>query len=181
MLANAGIPVEAVPADIDERAIEAAARPRNPRAAAALLAKTKAEAIAKRLPGRVVLGADQVLALGSKRFSKPVDRDGARAQLSELRGKAHELHSAVALLRDGEVIFEFVGVARLAMRTFSEAFLDSYLEAAGASVTQSVGGYQLENFGAHLFERIEGDHFSILGLPLLPLLGSMRNAGLLAR
>lgn len=180
VLTAAGIPVEIVPAGIDERAVEAAAQPHNPRAAAALLAIAKAEAVMARMPGRLVLGADQVLALGSQRFTKPDGRGAARAQLLALRGKTHELHSAIALMRDGKALFEFVGEARLLMRPFSDAFLDAYLDAAGDSVTHSVGGYQLENHGVHLFERIDGDHFTILGLPLLPLLGALREAGLVA-
>ena len=117
---------------------------------------------------------------GDRRFSKPADRAGARDQLLALRGKTHELHSAVAVCRNGAVTFGHVSVARLNMRTFSEGFLDSYLDAAGAAVTASVGAYQLERTGIHLFEKIEGDHFTILGLPLLPLLEHLRGEKVLA-
>jgi nucleoside triphosphate pyrophosphatase len=180
VLEAAGIPVEVIPADIDERAIEAKAGSGDPGKTASLLAREKAHAVSARLPGRLVLGADQTLALGRRRFSKPADRAAARAQLMALRGKTHELHAAIATAHDGSVVFEHCGVARLTMREFSEGFLDSYLEAAGDAVTASVGGYQLEKFGIQLFERVEGDQDTILGLPLLPLLQYLRRSGLLA-
>ena len=174
VLQAAGIPVEVFPADLDERAIEARASASDPGEVAALLARSKAEAAAASRPRRLVLGADQTLALGSRRFSKPADRATARDQLLALRGKTHALHSAVAVVRDGEVLYQGGEVARLTMRPFSETFLDCYLEAAGPAVTASVGAYQLEGIGIHLFERIEGDHFTILGMPLLPLLKFFR-------
>jgi len=174
VLEAAGIPVEVFPADLDERAIEARASASDPGEVAALLAWSKAEAAAASRPGRIVLGADQTLALGGRRFSKPADRATARDQLLALRGKTHALHSAVAVVRDGEVLYQGGEVARLTMRPFSETFLDCYLEAAGPAVTASVGAYQLEGIGIHLFERIEGDHFTILGMPLLPLLKFFR-------
>jgi septum formation protein len=180
VLVNAGLPVECHPADIDERGIEARAVSRDPGEVAALLAREKARAVAPRFPGRLVLGADQTLALGERRFSKAADRNGARAQLMALRGQTHALHSAIALVRDGTVVFEHRDAARLTMRAFSERFLEAYLDAAGEAVTRSVGGYQLEGLGIELFERIEGDHFTILGLPLLPLLAYLRQAGCLA-
>ena len=180
VLEAAGIPVEVFPADVDERAIEARASAADPGEVAALLAWSKARATASGRPGRIVLGADQTLALGSRRFSKPTDRASARAQLRELRGKTHALHSAVAVVRDGEVLYQGGEVARLTMRPFSEAFLDRYLDAAGSAVTASVGAYQLEGIGIHLFERIEGDHFTILGMPLLPLLNFFRQQELVA-
>jgi nucleoside triphosphate pyrophosphatase len=172
VLEAAGLPVVPVPADIDERAIEK--RARGPKDVAMLLAREKAKAVAARMPGRLVLGADQTLSLGAERFSKPAGRDGARAQLLQLRGKTHELHSGIALVRDAEVLFEDCAVARLSMRNFSEPFLETYLDGAGASVSQSVGGYQLEKTGIHLFEKIEGDHFTILGMPLFSLLPFLR-------
>jgi septum formation protein len=130
-------------------------------------------------PGRIVLGADQTLALGQRRFSKAADRAGAREQLSALRGQVHALHSGVAVLQGDKVLFEHVAVARLSMRPFSDAFLDSYLDEVGAAALSSVGGYQLEGRGAQLMERVEGDHFTVLGMPLFPLLDWMRQAGLL--
>jgi septum formation protein len=125
------------------------------------------------------LGADQTLALGQRRFSKPASVTAAREQLRILAGKAHALHSAVALARGGKVEFETVSSARLQMRPLSEDLLDAYLDAAGARVTASVGAYQLEGLGVHLIEKVEGDHFTVLGLPLLPLLAHLRAAGLL--
>jgi septum formation protein len=180
LLREAGIPVEVEPADLDERVVEAANAPRPAAEVAALLAREKARAVAARLRGRLVLGADQTLALGERRFSKPADRAAARAQLAALRGRSHELHTAIALVRDGRVLFEYRESARLTMRAFSDRFLDDYLEATGGAVTASVGGYQLERLGIQLFERIEGDHFVILGLPLIPLLRHARGAGWLA-
>ena len=180
LLRDAGVPVEVQPADIDERTIEQQSPARDAGELAALLAREKARTIAARLPGRLVLGADQTLALGERRFSKPGDRAGARAQLEALRGRTHELHSAVALMRESTIVFEHREVARLTMRAFSDSFLESYLDAVGAAVTASVGGYQLERIGIQLFEHIEGEHFVILGLPLVALLQYLRQAGCLA-
>ena len=180
LLEAAGIPVEVRPASLDERAVEASAPSNNPSAVAALLARAKALQVAKNDPGRLVVGADQTLALGARRFDKPSDRAAARAQLQTLAGRTHELHAAVAVARGGDVLFEHVAVARLTMRPLSDAVLDRYLDAASAAVTGSVGGYQLEALGVHLFECIEGDHFTILGLPLLALLAYLRTEGSLA-
>jgi septum formation protein len=174
MLAAAGLRFEIRLAQIDERAIEAKAGPLEPAAAARLLAREKAQSVAAGLPGRVVLGADQTLARGVKRFGKPADRAEAAAQLRELRGRTHELNSALALVCDGTVLFDCVDTARLTMRDFSDRFLDDYLVMAGAAALASVGAYQLETVGVHLFERVDGDYFTILGLPLLPLLAFLR-------
>jgi septum formation protein len=114
------------------------------------------------------------------RWAKSADRDAARDQLKSLRGRAHELHTAIALVYDGALVFEHREAARLTMRAFSDEFLEYYLDAMGAAVTASVGGYQLEKAGVQLFERIDGDHFVILGLPLLALLAYLRRAGSLA-
>lgn len=180
VLEAAGIPVEVVPADIDERAIESRASASEPGEVAALLAREKALAVASRMPGRLVLGADQTLALGARRFSKPADLAAARAQLLVLRGQIHALHSGLAVARDQTVLYADVAVAHLTMRDFSETFLDQYLTAAGNSVTESVGAYQLERMGIHLFDRIDGDHFTILGMPLLFLLNALRKMGVVA-
>jgi|SRR5689334_2034869 nucleoside triphosphate pyrophosphatase len=180
LLEAAGIPVEVRAANLDERKVEASAPHDNPSAVAALLARAKAMRVAADVPGRLVVGADQTLALGSRRFDKPANRAAAREQLQTLAGRTHELHAAVAVARDEKVLFEHVAVARLTMRALSDPVLDRYLEAAGANVTASVGAYQFEALGVHLFERIEGDHFTILGLPLLPLLAYLRGEGSLA-
>jgi nucleoside triphosphate pyrophosphatase len=180
VLAGAAIPIEILPADIDERAIETQAGRTPAGEVALILARAKATAVAAQRPGRLVLGADQTLGLGDRLFAKPADLAGARAQLKSLRGTTHALHSAVVLVRDGGVVFEQCEIARLTMRDFSDQFLEAYLEAAGSSVTASVGGYQIEGVGIQLFERIDGDHFTILGLPLLQLLACLRREGCLA-
>jgi len=180
VLAAAAIPVEILPADIDERALEAQAGRKSPGEVALMLARAKAGAVTGKRPGRLVLGADQTLALGDRLFAKPADLAAARDQLKSLRGRTHELHSAVVLARDGAVLFEQCEPARLTMRDFSDRFLESYIEAAGLAVTASVGGYQVESAGIQLFERIDGDHFTILGLPLLQLLHYLRREGWLA-
>jgi septum formation protein len=179
LLRSAGIAVEVCPAAIDERAVEAASPSPDPGAVAALLAREKACSVERRHPGRLVLGGDQVLAFRSRCLAKPVDRAAARVQLGALRGKTHELHSAVAFVRDGTVLFEHVDVARLTMRSFSERFLDSYLDAVGNAATESVGAYQLEGPGVQLFDRLEGDYFTVLGLPLMPVLAFLRRQGCL--
>jgi septum formation protein len=179
LIEAAGIPVEARPADLDERAIEQGVRG-GPADVALELARAKAATVAAMSGPGIVVGCDQTLALGKRRFSKPMDRDAARDQLMAMRGKPHELHSAVAVIRNGSVTFAQVTVARLTMREFSPAFLEAYLHEAGGNVTASVGAYQLERTGIHLFEKIEGDHFTILGLPLLPLLKHLRHEGVLA-
>jgi septum formation protein len=180
LLANAGIAFEAIPAGIDEREIQRASGLAEPGEIASLLARQKALWVSSRQPDRIVVGADQTLALAKQLFSKPAGRAQAADQLRALAGNRHELHSAVAVARDGKILFETVSVARMAMRQLSEAEIDAYLDEAGAAVTTSVGAYQLEGLGIHLFERIEGDHFTILGLPLLPLLAFLRGEGLLA-
>jgi septum formation protein len=181
LLEAAGIPIELCPADLDERALEGNAVPQSPTAVAALLAREKAAMVAKAHPDRLVLGADQTLALGAKRFSKSPDRLAARAQLQALRGRTHELHAAIAFVQDGAVVFEHVETARLTMRAFSDDFLDRYLDTVGDAVLASVGGYQLEGLSVQLFESIEGDYFTILGLPLLQALDFLRRQGCLAR
>ncbi|HEV7408456.1 MAG TPA: Maf family nucleotide pyrophosphatase [Bradyrhizobium sp.] len=179
LLANAGIPFEAIPASLDERAIQLASALSAPGEIAALLARDKALFVSEKHPGRFVVGADQTLILGERLFSKPAGRAQAAAQLRALAGQAHELHSATAVSRDGEILFEDVSIARMTMRSLDDAAISAYLDAAGEAVTTSVGAYQLEGLGVHLFERIEGDHFTILGLPLLPLLKVLRSQGLL--
>jgi septum formation protein len=179
ILQAAGIPHEVEPADVDERLVERRAGAGHAAQVAELLAREKARVVSARRPGALVLGADQTLALGERRFSKPRDRASAREQLLLLRQRTHELHSAIAIARDGRLLFDHREVARLTMRSFSEAFLEAYLDAVGSALATSVGGYQLERAGIQLFERIEGDHFVILGLPLLALLQFLRREGVL--
>lgn len=180
LLANAGLDFEAIPADIDERGVQQGSKLSNPQEIALLLAREKAIAVSAQHPGRYVVGADQTLALGARLFSKAAGRPQAVAQLRDLAGRSHELHSAVAVAQDEKILFEDVSVARMTMRALNDAEIDSYLDAAGDAVTSSVGAYQLEGLGIHLFERIEGDHFTILGLPLLPLLAFLRRERLVA-
>jgi septum formation protein len=180
LLSNAGIDFEAIAADIDERAAQQASGLSAPGDIAALLARQKARSVSVRLSGRFVIGADQTLALGEQLFSKPAGRAQAAEQFRALAGRSHELHSAVAVARDGKILFTDVTIARMTMRPLGAAEIEAYLDAAGEAVASSVGAYQLEGLGVHLFERIEGDHFTILGLPLLPLLAFLRSEGLLA-
>jgi len=180
LLANAGIAFEAVPAEIDERAMQQSSSLSAPGEIASLLAREKALSVSSRKPGQFVIGADQTLALGSRLFSKPAGRAQAAEQLHALAGRSHELHAAVAVARDSRILFESVTLARMTMRRLSETEIGAYMDEAGEAVTSSVGAYQLEGLGVHLFERIEGDHFTILGLPLLPLLAFLRSERLLA-
>jgi septum formation protein len=180
LLEAAGIPLQLDPAEIDERAVEQSkAASAGAKEVAVLLAREKALATAARHPNAAVLGADQTLCLGAQRFSKPASREAAHDQLAALSGKTHELHSAAAIVREGKVVYEAVATAKLTMRALSPEFIDAYLAAAGERVTKSVGCYQLEGLGIHLFERIDGDHFTILGMPLLPLLAYFRAAGMM--
>ena len=163
LLANAGIVFEAVPADIDERAVQKSSGLTAPDNIALLLAREKALFVSAGNPGRMVVGADQTLALGNKLFSKPTGRPQASEQLRTLAGQTHQLCSAVAVARDGKILFADISIARMTMRPLSGDEIRSYLDDAGDAVTTSVGAYQLESLGVHLFERIEGDHFTILG------------------
>jgi septum formation protein len=180
LLANAGITFESDPAEIDEREVQLSSGLSNPGEIASLLAREKARVVSARRRGRTIVGADQTLALGTRIFNKPSGRAQAADQLRALSGHCHELHAAVAVARDGKLLFEHVSIARMTMRRLDDAEIDSYLDEAGDAVTSSVGAYQLEGLGIHLFERIEGDHFTILGLPLLPLLAFFRSEHLLS-
>lgn len=179
LLTNAGLAVETIPAGIDERAVQHGSGLSAPGEIAALLAREKALFVASKRPGCFVVGADQTLALGQRLFSKPAGRAQAAEQLRALAGNSHELHSAVAVARDGKILFADVAIARMTMRKLNDDEINAYLDEAGEAVTTSVGAYQLERLGVHLFERIEGDHFTVLGLPLLPLLAFLRRARLL--
>jgi septum formation protein len=180
LLENAGLDFEALPADIDERAVQRDSGLSAPGDIAAFLAREKALFVSGQRPAQYVIGADQTLALGPRMFSKPAGRAQAAEQLALLAGQTHELHSAVSVARDGRLLFADVSVARMTMRPLAGAEIEAYLDQAGAAVTTSVGAYQLEGLGVHLFERIEGDHFTILGLPLLSLLAFLRGEKLLA-
>ena len=179
ILRRAGVACAIEPAAVDEEEVKRAMRASGAKAAelAEALAEFKARKISARHPGALVIGADQVLDCQGRWFDKPADRAQARAQLLELRGKLHELISCVCVLRGGERLWHHIGRARLTMRPFSEDFLDDYLSAAGDAVLGSVGAYQIEGLGAQLFSRIDGDQFTIMGLPLLPLLDFLRNHG----
>lgn len=179
VLAGAGLAFEALPAELDERAIETESGLTAPGEVAECLARAKASVVSALHPNRYVIGADQTLALGARRFSKPADRAAAADQIATLAGNTHELHAAVAVILDGQVLFSHVSIARMTMRPLSRNTIDAYLEAAGDAVRGSVGAYQLEGLGVHLFERIEGDYFTILGMPLLPLLAFLRSRNLL--
>lgn len=179
LLAAAGLPVETVNVEVDERGLDAelVATGASPATVALELSRAKALAGSHQRPGRLVLGADQTLALGDERFHKPGDMKAAETQLRRLSGLTHALHSGAAVAVDGEIVFQTVESAQLTMRALSEAALGAYLAGAGASLSNSVGGYQLEGLGVHLFRKVEGDHTVILGLPLLPLLAFLRSRG----
>ncbi len=182
MLRAAGLAITTYPASIDERGFEHRweSQGLSPSAVAEALAREKALSVSREHPGAVVVGADQTMALGEQRFTKVATLAAARAKLITLRGKRHELHSGFALARDGAVLASGVASAYLTMRDFSDAFLDDYLAKAGEAILASVGCYQLEGLGVTLFETIEGDYFTILGLPLLALLQALREQGLVA-
>jgi septum formation protein len=179
MLANAGIPFEAFGAAVDERAIEAEllASGAAPDQVALQLSRAKALRISAKLPGRLVMGADQLLCLEGNIFGKAVDRPAALSQLQKLSGQMHDLHSGCSVVRDGSLLFETVSVARLSCRALSQDFIETYLSVA--SGLDGAGSYQIEGLGVHLFDTIEGDHWTILGLPLLPLLKFLREEGFL--
>ncbi len=179
LLRQTGIPFVVRSAEIDERAVEADLRASHAdaREIAQGLARAKAQAVAAQHPDQLVLGADQTLALGSRMFHKPANREEALVQLRELSGEEHALHSALCLVRDGEILFEATEIARMQMRPLSEAFLQAYADLVGPAFTASVGAYQVEGLGIHLFERLAADHSTILGLPLIPLLAFLRRHG----
>ena len=181
MLVNAGLDVEAVPAELDERALEAplGESGASPEDVALILAEAKAVEVSQRRPGALVLGCDQTLSLGDEIFHKPADMEGARRHLLALSGKTHKLNSAAVLARDGEVLWRHVGVAGLTMRKLDPAFIGRHLARVGEKALQSVGAYQIEGEGIQLFEKIEGDYFTIVGLPLLAVLAELRKLGAL--
>ena len=179
LLEGAGIDFTATAPDVDEAAVKAEFADADAASLAGILADRKALAVSARVPGALVIGGDSTLACEGRLFDKPVDVAAACEQLRSLRGRVHELLSAVSVARNGIVEWRHVASAHLTMRSFSDEFLARYAALSGDALTTSVGAYRLEGLGAQLFERIEGDYFTILGLPLLPLLGWLRTAGVL--
>ncbi len=177
MLSDAGVEFVRDPADIDEAALTQAAAPAS--AVARLLAEEKARHVSRRHPGALVLGGDSVLDFEGKLIAKSPDVATARALLARLAGRTHAIVSGAALARDGAIVWTHVGEGRLTMRAFGPEFLDAYLEATSPAILASVGCYHLEGRGSQLFDRIEGDYFSILGLPLLRVLAALREQGIL--
>lgn len=177
LLQQAGLDFSTAPARIDERGLERAALEAggDGRDVALLLAERKAAAVAAVNPGAIVIGADQTLSLGAELLHKPADRSEAAAQLDHLRGKTHRLHAAVTLVRDDLLLWSDIQTAELTMRDFSPAERDEVLDREGDAILASVGGYRLEGPSIRLFETVTGDYFTILGLPLLPLLAALRN------
>ena len=183
LLANAGVPFEAQAAPVDETEVKQALKAEGAPVAAVAetLAELKALHISRRFPAALVIGADQILECEGRWYDKPPDLDAARAQLQALSGKTHTLLASVCVVRGGERLWHHNASARLQMRAFSEEFLEGYLDAVGEAALGSVGAYQLEGQGAQLFARVQGDYFTILGLPLLPLLDFLRNHGVLPK
>ena len=183
MLGAAGVPYRALPAHVDEDAVKAALRAedRSPRDLADALAELKAVKVSRQQPGALVLGCDSTVAApDGTGIDKAESREDAAAQLRLLRGATHRLHSAAVLAQGGAPIWRFVDTARLGVRSFSDAWLEAYLDAEWPAIGGCVGGYRLEGLGAQLFAKIEGSHFTVLGLPLLPLLDQLRVLGVLA-
>lgn len=177
MLEGAGVAFSVAPADIDEDALKTPGV--DPGVLAETLAREKALAVSRLNPGAWVLGGDQTLAFDGGLVSKAPSMEAARARLSAMRGRAHSLYSGAALARDGVVAWSGVDAAHMRMRDFSDAFLDAYLAAEGREVLACVGAYRLEGMGAQLFEAVDGDYFTVLGLPLWPVLAALRQVGAL--
>lgn len=179
LLRNAAVPFAVNPGRVDEDMIRHAleAEGASPRDIADALAEAKARKISLKTPGALVLGCDQVLDFQGKAFSKPESRDAAQAQLESLRGERHMLHSAAVLYENGEPIWRFIGTVRLFMRSFSDAFLEGYLDRNWESIRHSVGGYKLEEEGVRLFEKVDGDYFTVLGMPLVEILSYLTLRG----
>lgn len=180
MLRASGIGFTVEPANVDEDAIRLAMTAGKANGElehadiAEILAAAKAESVSKLHPDAYVIGGDQVLAFEGAILTKPKDQKAARRQLASFRGKVHALHSAVALAHNGEVVWSTVETAEMHVRNFTDAFLDEYMTRAGRTVLDSVGAYLMEGLGIQLFERIEGDYFTVLGMPLMPLLAELR-------
>nr|WP_286191813.1 Maf-like protein [Ochrobactrum sp. AP1BH01-1] len=181
LLKNAGIEFSTASADIDERAVEAPLYETGatPEEVAQVLAEAKAVDVSEKNPGAVVIGCDQTLSLGDEIFHKPADMEAARRQLLKFSGKTHQLNSAVVLVKDGETLWRHVSIARMTMRDLDPGFVGRYLGRVGDAALSSVGAYQVEGPGIQLFDRIDGDYFTIVGLPLLPLLAELRKEKLI--
>lgn len=179
MLTDAGVPFSVQAADVDEDAVKAAHDPADAAGLAVELARVKALAVSRHDADAWVLGADQTLSFEGGLVSKAGSLDAARARLMAMRGKVHKLHSGAALARNGQIVWSGVDTATMRVRAFSEAFLDAYLAAEGEELLACVGSYRLEGMGSQLFEAVEGDYFTVLGLPLWPVLAELRRAGVL--
>lgn len=175
ILGGAGIDFDVCPSRVDESLLKGTLTDGSDLALA--LAAEKARAVAVKYPDHFVLGADQILSCDGRLFDKPRDMDEARGNLLFLRGKTHQLINGLALVLNDELVWQNTTTASLTMREFSDAFLDMYLQLAGSSILSSVGCYRLEAEGSQLFEKIDGDYFTVLGLPLMPLLGALREHG----
>lgn len=179
LLEAAGLQFDVLASSVDEDAVREALLDVDPVDVAEVLARAKTEDVARRIAADVVIGADQVLALGDELFTKPADMAEARAQLLALKGRRHHLHSAVAIAQDDGISWVHVDTVEVTMRDYSPAFVGRYLSAAGDDALASVGCYQLEGPGVQLIEKISGDYFTVLGLPLMPLLAELRRIGAL--
>jgi septum formation protein len=179
ILKNAGIPFRSEGANIDERSVEAPLfnTGATPEDLAQVLAEAKALEVSERFADDIVLGADQTLSLGDDVFHKPRDMEEARRHLLRLSGRTHQLNSAMAIAKNGETLWQHMSVARLTMRDLSPEFIGQHLAEVGEAALQSVGAYQYEGLGIQLFDKIEGDYFTIIGLPILPLLHELRSLG----
>ena len=179
MLEAAGVDIDVVPAKIDERTVEKTLEGTgaSPEDVAQVLAEAKALDVSERQPGRLVLGCDQTLSLDDELFHKPRDMEDARRHLLKLSGRTHQLNSAAVLARNGEALWRDVGIARLTMRKLEPGFIGRHLARVGPMALNSVGAYQIEGEGIQLFDKVEGDHFTIVGLPLLAVLKELRAMG----
>ncbi len=181
MLDAAGVSYRSIPADVDERAIEGELGEAVPGEAARQLGLAKAEAVSVGTPGELVLGSDSLVVCDGKRFDKPADRRAAAEHLRFFSGKVMELYSGAALVRDGEELWSGSALASLCVRDLSDGFINSYLDKEWPAVAGCVGVFRIEAMGVQLFERIDGDQFTVLGMPLLPVLGALRDQGVLPR
>lgn len=179
MLEGAGVRFSVQVADVDEDAVKAVHDPADAAGLAVELARVKALAVSRHDPEAWVLGADQTLAFAGGLVSKAPSMVAARARLAAMRGLSHQLHSGAALARNGQVVWSGVDTATMRVRNFSDQFLDAYLAAEGDALMASVGSYRLEGMGAQLFDAVEGDYFTVLGMPLWPVLAELRRAGVL--